>query len=188
MRTRLDTNLDDVFVEGIDTVARLAQQRRNLADTRTRAAQEGATDTDLAHFGRAAQRLSETLRFLGAFEESLALKEEAIATWERLGRARASYLVRLQRALVKARLGEDTTDLFDELREELTGNELLEPYYLDFLAEFQGRSCFWCGAHDDAIRHLEEALEFRRAHRKQRIVDHTKGALRTVRTTANVFE
>jgi tetratricopeptide (TPR) repeat protein len=183
MRTRLDTNLDDVPAGDVEIDTLLEVQRRNLADTRARANARNADETDRAHFGRAAQRLSETLRFLGEFDESLRLKEETIAVWEELGRERASFLVRLQYALVQARLGhDDARPAFEALADELTGNEQLEPYYFDFLAEYRGRMCFWQERNEEAILHLTEALEFRRAHRKQRIVDHTLTALQRVRS------
>lgn len=185
IRIRLDDNLDDVPCDDSNVDDALQTQRAVLDDTRHRASAEDATATDLAHLGRAAQRLSETLRYIGEFEESLQLKGEAIEIWERLGRRRAGFLVRLQRALVQARLGHDDAGAeFEALRRELTGNETLEPYYFGFLAEYQGRTCFWEDRRQDAIGHLTEALEFRRAHRKQRIVEHTRAALERVRAAS----
>lgn len=181
MISSLDSDLRERFSDPEQGDALLEMAREEL-ERRRAVAEESSDPVDIAHVGRWAQRLSEYCRFAGRLRESLRLKDEVLELWSRLGKRRAGFLTRLQRAVVLAELGESAAgEEFGALRDELQGDPDLQPFYGAFLDEYDARRAFWEGRPDDAAALLERALVFRRENRAARIVERTEIALRIVR-------
>lgn len=182
MKTRLDDDLRERWVDPVAGARELDAARAELQARR--AADDGSHDAR-AHVGRALQRLSEACRFSGELDEAVQLKVEALQIWNTQGKRRAAFLVRLQRALVLAELGDDAAGVqMDALFEELRGDQDLEPYYLDFLLEYDARRLYYAGDLAGAAARLTEAHSFRVANRAARIVEWTASALERVRRRA----
>lgn len=178
MKTQLDENLFERWIDGDEGQATLDAARREHA---TRVEADDGSPLTRSHVGRATQRLSEACRFSGLLDEALELKDQAIAIWSDQQKTRATFLVRLQRAVVLAELAHETAGAeMQELWESMEGNEALEPYYVDFWLEYEARRLFRDGAPERAAALLHKALKFRRDHRASRIVDWTEHALTLV--------
>src|SRR5690606_655295 len=99
----LRTFFDDDFREHAEDPAALKNgiegERDAVAHLREQYEAE-ASEENHARLGRHLQRLSEYLRLDGAHTEALALKDEAIEIWRVLGRNKAYFLSRLQRAII----------------------------------------------------------------------------------------
>lgn len=134
-----------------------------------------------SNIGRWMQRASEYARLCGEMERALELKDGAVEIWKATDRPRAQFLVELQRALVLAELEHaDAESEMDRLRDQMKGEDTLEPFYLGFWLEYDARRRMWSGDLDGARDALVRALAFRTEHRAQRIVARTKQAIDVV--------
>lgn len=177
----IDTLLDQQWRERARDAAQLdaliTREREILEATRALADREGTVENN-AHVGRALQRLSEHLAMRGDCDEALELKDEVIALWARLERARAHFLTRLQRAKILDQMGEDAaaTLAFEELEVELTADDKLGTY-ADFLAEARALFHAARAQRADALTHMQRALQLRERRGNSKQIEETRALL-----------
>lgn len=181
MRSRLDHDLRERWQ---DPAAGEIALREARVELQTRQHHDAGDAISRSHVGRALQRLSEACRLSGLLEESLLHKDAAIEIWEVQGKRRASFLVRLQRALVVAEMDASAAEEpMTRLGREVQEDPELCPYYLDFWLEYEGRRLYWCGHRDHAVEVTQRALEFRNQFRAASISRWTEHALELLRAT-----
>ncbi len=179
MRTELDERLRERWISADDGAADLEAARVEL---QRRQAEDDGSAVAASHVGRAHQRLSEACRFSGLLDDALTHKDAALEIWRASNKQRATFLVRLQRALVLAELGDArAADEMAELQDQMVGDPDLEPYYTDFWLEYEACRLLWEGDGAGAEQRLLEALRFRVDHRAARAVEWTEEALRKLR-------
>lgn len=171
---------DDLRERWVDPDAGRAAVEAARAEYAKRVAEDDGGAHARSHVGRAAQRLSEALRLCGEFGESLTYKDAAIAVWQEQGKARATFLVQLQRGLVLAELGraDDARDAMTALRSQLDDDADTAGFYEDFWQQYEARRRMASGDRPGAADCLRRALELRRGRRAERIVLWTEDALK----------
>ena len=173
--TWLDTQLVERWVNPSDGRAKLAAAH---AEYDKRVAEDDGGQHARSHVGRAAQRLSEALRLCGDFEASLHYKDVAIAVWQEQNKARATFLVQLQRALVLAELGHPDADAtMAALRAQLDADEATANFYDDFWHQYEARRRILRNDVEGAAACLRRAIDLRCGRRADRIVVWTEQAL-----------
>ncbi|RDV37740.1 hypothetical protein DV096_11510 [Bradymonadaceae bacterium TMQ3] len=131
------------------------------------------TTENTAHLGRALQKLSEALRLADCFDEARTAKREAIAIWQKLGRAKAHFLCRLKLAMIDHQAGqfERAATALEALEDELDQGFAI---YTDFLAEARARCYHALGRRDAAIAQIQRALKVRIARGNSRHIEDTR--------------
>ncbi|MFP4600826.1 MAG: hypothetical protein ACLFVJ_21430 [Persicimonas sp.] len=157
----------------------LVQGRRTVAKMRALVEDE-PSELNRSDLGRQASRLADHLLLADECDEALALKEEAVGIWRRLGRDKARFLAELDAAEIRFELGRRDEALAD--LDSLVAQSAKPAFqvYRDFALALRGR----CRARTDDTAggraDLQEALELRRERGNQRQIDHTKRLLELV--------
>ncbi|TXD35608.1 hypothetical protein FRC98_15480 [Lujinxingia vulgaris] len=131
------------------------------------------SEENVAHLGRALQKLSEAQRLANRFEEARASKAEAIAIWQKLGRAKAHFLCRMKLAMIDHQAGEfeRAATALEALEDELDQGFTI---YTDFLAEARARCYHALGRRDAATAQIQRALKVRLARGNARHIEVTR--------------
>ncbi len=155
--------LGEAVARGRQTVAKI----RELAD-------EEPSELHLSDLGRQVSRLADHLLLADECDEALALKEEAVGIWRRLGRDKARFLAELDAAETRFELGRSQEALaeLDRLVEQAGEPEF--EVYRDFALVLRGRCRARTGDTAGGLADLQEALELRRQRGSQRQIDHTQ--------------
>lgn len=181
----LRTFFDDDFREHAEDPAALKNgieaERDAVALLREQFAAE-ASEENRARLGRHLQRLSEYLRLDGAYDEALGLKDEAIETWRVLGRNKAYFLSRLQRAIIVLDAGsvDEAVGTLEGLLEALDDETRI--FYEDFVREAYARGLWHAGRRREACRQMERVLDMRAARGHSGHVEDTRARLERMRS------
>ncbi|RAL20277.1 hypothetical protein DL240_18025 [Lujinxingia litoralis] len=175
-KTLRELPLDDDALQ-----ARLLELTTTVAALRQLYAKEPGP-LNASHLGRALQQRSLALRLQERYDEARQNKDEAIAIWRELGRAKATFLCRLQRALIDHQQGAyaRAAETLEALEAELDAGCAV---YTDQLAEARARCYHALGRRSDALAQIARALQVRQQRGNPRHIEATL-ALRTIITEA----
>jgi tetratricopeptide (TPR) repeat protein len=182
IKTRVDDDWIERVVDHEDFEKAIERQVKTVENLR-RNLEKNETEQAKADLGRAVQRLSEWYRWTEQWNESLKLKDEAIAIWAELGRERARTLVLLQKALTQHFAGdkEAAYTRFDLLLSRLNHVEELQSY-LDFAHDWRARCLARDGRFEEAKADMEEALKLRTQRGNEPHIQETRRLLDSLST------